>query len=142
MRLCPRCREANPGHARFCLSCGVALDARGEERRQPVTLLFCDMSGSTAMGERVDAESVRDLTLRYFGEMREAIERHGGNVEKFIGDAVTAVFGVPAAREDDAVRAVRAAAEMQRRVADLNRELERRFGCTIAVRIVSARSCG
>jgi class 3 adenylate cyclase/tetratricopeptide (TPR) repeat protein len=93
------------------------------------------MSGSTAMGERVDAESVRDLMFRYFHEMRGAIERHGGTVEKFIGDAVMAVFGVPIAHEDDALRAVRAAWEMRQRLDELNVELERRFATTIALRI-------
>jgi class 3 adenylate cyclase/tetratricopeptide (TPR) repeat protein len=93
------------------------------------------MSGSTAMGERVDAESVRDLMFRYFHEMRGAIERHGGTVEKFIGDAVMAVFGVPVAHEDDALRAVRAAWEMRGRLDELNVELEQRFGTTIALRI-------
>jgi len=93
------------------------------------------MSGSTAMGERVDAESVRDLMFRYFHEMRSAIERHGGTVEKFIGDAVMAVFGVPVAHEDDALRAARAADEMRLRLAGLNDELERRFGTRISLRI-------
>ena len=87
------------------------------------------------MGERVDAESVRDLMFRYFHEMRSAIERHGGTVEKFIGDAVMAVFGVPVAHEDDALRAARAATEMRLRLASLNDELERRFGTRIALRI-------
>jgi class 3 adenylate cyclase/tetratricopeptide (TPR) repeat protein len=105
------------------------------ERRKLASVLFCDMSGSTAMGERVDAESVRDLMFRYFHEMRSAIERHGGTVEKFIGDAVMAVFGVPVAHEDDALRAARAATEMRLRLASLNDELERRFGTRIALRI-------
>jgi class 3 adenylate cyclase/tetratricopeptide (TPR) repeat protein len=87
------------------------------------------------MGERVDAESVRDLMFRYFHEMRSAIERHGGTVEKFIGDAVMAVFGVPVAHEDDALRAARAASEMRVRLGGLNDELERRFGTRIALRI-------
>ncbi len=87
------------------------------------------------MGEQVDAESVRDLMFRYFHEMRSAIERHGGTVEKFIGDAVMAVFGVPVAHEDDALRAVRAAAEMRDRLTTLNIELERRFGTRITLRI-------
>lgn len=76
------------------------------------------------MGERLDAESVRDLMFRYFHEMRSAIEHHGGTVEKFIGDAVVAVFGVPTAHEDDALRAVRAAAELRERLHALNDELE------------------
>ena len=87
------------------------------------------------MGERVDAESVREVMFRYFHTMRAAIERHGGTVEKFVGDAVMAVFGVPVAHEDDALRAVRAAWEMQQLVVGLNEELLRRVGSTIALRI-------
>src|SRR5438093_4571154 len=93
--------------------CGASLAAARPERRKLATLLFCDMSGSTAMGERFEAESVRELMSRYFDEMRSAIERHGGTVEKFIGDAVMAVVGVPELHEDDALRAVRAAVEIQ-----------------------------
>src|SRR2546428_5127068 len=104
--------------------CGASLAALQPERRKLATLLFCDMSGSTAMGERIDAESVRDLMFRYFHTMRSALERHGGTVEKFIGDAVVAVFGVPRLREDDALRAVRAAAEMREALEALNEELD------------------
>src|SRR3989442_10025983 len=135
MPLCRACAQDNPEGARFCLACGARLAAAAVERRRTATLLFCDMSGSTAMGERVDAESVRDLMFRYFHEMRGAIERHGGTVEKFIGDAVMAVFGVPVAHEDDALRAVRAAWEVRERLDGLNDELERRFGTRIALRI-------
>jgi class 3 adenylate cyclase/tetratricopeptide (TPR) repeat protein len=98
-------------------------------------VLFCDVTGSTEMGERLDAESVRALMLRYFDEMRTAIERHGGTVEKFIGDAVAAVFGIPLAHEDDALRALLAATEMHDRLNLLNEELERRFGRRLAIRI-------
>src|SRR5262245_7047372 len=87
------------------------------------------------MGERVDAETVQGLMLSYFHEMRSALERHGGTVEKFVGDAVLAVFGVPEAHEDDALRACRAALEMQARMAALNVELEARFGTRVALRI-------
>ena len=136
MTSCAACGKENPEEAAFCLRCGSQLP-RGEpvERRKPATLLFCDMSGSTAVGESVDPEAVRGLMFRYFHTMRDAIERHGGTVEKFIGDAVVAVFGIPVAHEDDALRAVRAAAEMQERLGDLNVELERRFGTRIALRI-------
>jgi class 3 adenylate cyclase/tetratricopeptide (TPR) repeat protein len=82
-------------------------------QRKTVTVLFCDITGSTALGESVDPEALRALLARYFQRMKAIIERHGGTVEKFIGDAVMAVFGVPAAHEDDALRAVRAAAEMR-----------------------------
>src|SRR5439155_3435405 len=135
MPLCRACAQDNPEGARFCLACGARLAAAAVERRRTATLLFCDMSGSTAMGERVDAESVRDLMFSYFHAMRGAIEGHGGTVEKFVGDAVMAVFGVPVAREDDALRAVRAAWEMQGRLKELNVELARKFGTTVALRI-------
>jgi len=98
-------------------------------------MLFCDVSGSTGLGERLDAESVREIMLRYFREMRLTIDRHGGTVEKFIGDAVVGVFGVPVAHEDDAVRAVRAASEMHERLAELNEHLDAGFGVRLAVRI-------
>jgi class 3 adenylate cyclase len=132
---CRHCGQANPDGFRLCGMCGSRLGPEEPERRKPATLLFCDLSGSTAMGERVDAESVRELMFRYFHEMRSAIERHGGTVEKFIGDAVMAVFGVPEVHEDDALRAVRAAMEMRERLAALNEELERRFGTRISLRI-------
>ncbi len=118
------------------MACGVRLAvATGRERRKLATMLFCDITGSTAMGERFDAEAVRSLMLRYFDEMRAAIERHGGTVEKFIGDAVVGIFGVPVAHEDDALRAVLAAAEMQEGAARLNEEFERGFGLGIMLRI-------
>jgi class 3 adenylate cyclase len=83
------------------------------EQRKTVTVLFCDVVGSTSLGESTDPEALRALLARYFERMKAIVERHGGTVEKFIGDAVMAVFGVPAAHEDDALRAVRAAGEMR-----------------------------
>src|SRR4051812_16869108 len=135
VRICPACGTENREGARFCDGCGASLTGPAVERRKLATLVFCDMTGSTAMGERVDAETVRGLMLSYFHEMRGALERHGGTVEKFVGDAVLAVFGVPEAHEDDALRGCRAALEMQSRLAGLNVDLERRFGTTIALRI-------
>src|SRR5204862_5056323 len=82
------------------------------EQRKVVTVLFCDVTGSTELGERLDPEALRALLARYFEQMKGIVERHGGSVEKFIGDAVMAVFGVPVVHEDDALRAVRAAVEM------------------------------
>ncbi len=99
-----------------------------------MTIVFCDLSGSTSLGERLDPESVRRMITRYFDTMREALERHGATVEKFIGDAVMAVFGVPSVREDDALRAVRAAAEMRTALEELNEQLELRFGVRLRVR--------
>jgi class 3 adenylate cyclase/tetratricopeptide (TPR) repeat protein len=104
------------------------------EVRKTVTVLFTDVTGSTSLGESLDLEALRRVMSRYFDEMRGVMERHGGRVEKFIGDAVVAVFGVPLVREDDALRAVRAAAEMRERLGTLNEELERDRGVQIQVR--------
>jgi class 3 adenylate cyclase len=104
------------------------------ESRKTVTIVFTDVTGSTALGEQTDPEAMRRIMERYFGEMRTVLEKHGGTVEKFIGDAVMAVFGIPQVHEDDALRAVRAAAEMRDRLAALNEEFERERGLTIAVR--------
>ena len=88
-----------------------------------MTLLFCDVTGSTALGERLDPESLRSVMARYFDAARLVVERHGGSVEKFIGDAVMAVFGIPVLHEDDALRAVRAAAELRDGLGKLNESL-------------------
>jgi class 3 adenylate cyclase/tetratricopeptide (TPR) repeat protein len=104
------------------------------ETRKIVTILFADVTGSTRLGEELDAEALRRVMERYFEEVRAVLERHGGTVEKFIGDAVMAAFGIPIAHEDDAVRAVRAAVEMRGRLADLNEELRSERGVTLAVR--------
>jgi class 3 adenylate cyclase/tetratricopeptide (TPR) repeat protein len=114
MTTCPACGHENRPEARFCDSCGTTLVvAEGREVRKVVTILFCDVVGSTALGERVDPEPLRRLMGSYYEQMRSIVERHGGTVEKFIGDAVMAVFGIPQSHEDDALRAVRASAEMQ-----------------------------
>jgi class 3 adenylate cyclase len=104
------------------------------EARKTVTIVFSDVAGSTSLGDRLDPEPLRRVMERYFAEMRSVLERHGGMVEKFIGDAVMAVFGIPATHEDDALRAVRAAAEMGDRLADLNEEFERERGISLVVR--------
>jgi len=104
------------------------------EARKTVTVVFSDVTDSTSLAERLDAEAVRRVMERYFGEARTVLERHGGTVEKFIGDAVMAAFGVPTAHEDDALRAVRAAAEMRERLERLNKELRRELGVALAVR--------
>src|SRR5947199_682369 len=94
--------------------------------RKVVTVLFCDVVGSTALGESVDPEALQGLLARYFERMKSIVEVHGGTVEKFIGDAVMAVFGVPVVHEDDALRACRAAVEMRDALPSL--ELEGRIG--------------
>ena len=107
--ICPRCGAANRDGARFCDSCAAALSEPllVAEQRKTVTVLFCDVAGSTALGESLDPEALRLVLARYFERMRTIVEYHGGTVEKFIGDAVMAVFGVPVLHEDDALRDVR-----------------------------------
>jgi class 3 adenylate cyclase/tetratricopeptide (TPR) repeat protein len=104
------------------------------EMRKIVTIVFADISGSTRLGEELDAEVLRRVMERYFEEMRSILEHHGGTVEKFIGDAVMAAFGIPVAHEDDALRAIRAAVDMRVLLSDLNEELARERGMTLAVR--------
>ena len=102
--------------------------------RKTVTVLFSDVAEFTGLGERLDPESLRRLMSRYFEEMRVVVERHGGTIEKFIGDEIMAVFGVPQVHEDDALRAVRAAAEMRARLDSLNDELEEAWGVRLRAR--------
>jgi class 3 adenylate cyclase/tetratricopeptide (TPR) repeat protein len=135
MPACPACGESNPEHARFCLACGSPLFAPDRESRRRVTILFCDLADSTAMGERLDPEVLRRVLSRYYDTARGVVEGHGGEVEKFVGDAVMAVFGVPVLHEDDALRAVRAAAALRERTGKLNHELERDYGARLTLRI-------
>jgi class 3 adenylate cyclase/tetratricopeptide (TPR) repeat protein len=134
--VCTNCGSRNPGGARFCSNCGHPLAAPVErhEARKVVTVVFCDVADSTGLAERLDPEVVRNVMSRYFAAMRAVLERHGGTVEKFIGDAVMAVFGVPSLHEDDALRAVAAAAEMGAARDALNAELESRWGVRVATR--------
>jgi len=136
MLTCPRCGQENPEGFRFCGACGASLEAvpAPRETRKTVTVVFSDVTGSTALGEQLDPESLRRVMGRYFDEMKAVVESHEGTVEKFIGDAVMAVFGIPVLHEDDALRAVRAAAEMRDRLRALNEELERDWGVRIEVR--------
>jgi class 3 adenylate cyclase/tetratricopeptide (TPR) repeat protein len=121
MPACGTCGQVSPEGFRFCGACGAQLvaDATRHEVRKTVTVVFTDISGSTALGERLDPEALRRTLAEYFAEIRRIIERHGGTVEKFIGDAAMAIFGVPVAQEDDALRAVRAVAEIRGRLTEL-----------------------
>jgi class 3 adenylate cyclase/tetratricopeptide (TPR) repeat protein len=136
---CSSCRLALPPDARFCPACGTpnapAPAATATEGRKMVTVLFCDLVGSTALSGTLDPETLRTVTLRYFELMGRQIESHGGTVEKFIGDAVMAVFGVPTVHEDDARRALAAALDMLDALATLNAELQLTLGVRLNVRI-------
>jgi class 3 adenylate cyclase/predicted ATPase len=119
---CPACgRDLPPGEFPFCPFCRAPLTEAppAREQRKTVTVLFCDVTGSTELGESLDPEALRALLAQYFDRMKAIVERHGGSVEKFIGDAVMAVFGVPVLHEDDALRAVTAAVEMREAFSDL-----------------------
>src|SRR5512132_200887 len=136
-RVCPECGEANDVAMRFCNQCGAARDetatpatptpqpaaAESVSERRLVSVLFADLVGFTSASEKRDAEETRELLSRYFETCRRLIELYGGTVEKFIGDAVMAVWGTPVATEDDAERAVRAALDLVTAVSALGEEL-------------------
>src|SRR5579875_688806 len=134
---CARCGAELPVAARFCASCGAAVTQGGLQApvRKHVVILFCDIVGSTTLGEAADPEALRERLARYFAAVSKVIWDHGGTVEKFIGDAVMAVFGVPHTREDDAVRAARAAIAIHDAVAELSREFESEIGVGLHVRV-------
>src|SRR4051794_11540402 len=137
MAACGTCGEHNPPSANFCLACGAALPRAAPappSARKTVTVLFADVAGSTRLGEQLDPESLRRVMSRWFEAMSDAIRAHGGAVEKFVGDAVMAVFGVPQLHEDDALRAVRAAVDMRAALGPLNEEVERERGVRIQMR--------
>jgi class 3 adenylate cyclase/tetratricopeptide (TPR) repeat protein len=137
-RTCPTCGEPVAVDARFCQSCGSPLEGStpgaGIERKL-VTVLFADVTGSTTLGEQLDPERLRSVMEAYFTAMRHEIEAEGGTVEKFIGDAVMAAFGVPTAHEDDPARAMRAGLRMLARLPQVNRSLESDHGVTLQIRI-------
>src|SRR5437764_6389170 len=149
--VCPNCGTVNLPFAKFCIECGTPLTAEGtnttplpqgainlaptngntltasqsanaEEERRVVTIMFADITGSTPLADRLDPEDMRAILTGYFNLMTEQIRRHGGTVEKYIGDAVMAVFGAPVAHEDDPDRAIRAALDMQAALAHLNEQ--------------------
>ncbi|MEU4178543.1 adenylate/guanylate cyclase domain-containing protein [Streptomyces sp. NPDC026589] len=144
---CSSCQQDLPPTARFCSSCGTPCATTGAagtgpapaappgDERKPVTVLFCDLVGSTALSGVLDPETLRAVTLRYFEAMSAEIVARGGTPEKFIGDAVMAVFGVPVVRDDDARRALAAALGMRRALARLNEELDATLGIELTTRI-------
>ena len=133
---CTSCGAVVDGSARFCPSCGAARQAveGGREARKKVAVLFMDLVGSTELAERLDPEPLRQIMDRYFAMAAACVAEHGGVVEKFIGDAVVAVFGAVVAREDDAVRAVRAAAGALDGLRELSADLERSHHVGLAAR--------
>ncbi len=123
MIACPACRAENPDGFKFCGQCGATLIASPfhDDERKVVTTLFCDLVAFTAMSEAADPEDVDALLGEYFARSAKVIESHGGTVEKFIGDAVVGVFGVPAVHEDDPERAVRAACASSKSIEGMTR---------------------
>jgi class 3 adenylate cyclase len=134
---CPACGAETRVGAQFCAACGHRLErpAAREEERKLVTVLFADLTGSTTLGEQLDPERLRVLLAEYFAAMAAVIDAWGGTVEKFVGDAVMAVFGIPVMHEDDAERALRAALDMQARLDVMNPDLAGRHGVELAMRV-------
>jgi class 3 adenylate cyclase len=142
--VCAHCGEDNPGRAKFCLACGsplAVMSPRGDERKV-VSVLFCDLVGFTSRAERLDVEDVGGLLRPYYTRLRIELERYGGTVEKFIGDAVMALFGAPVSHEDDPARAVRAALAIRNAITELNEvdrplDLHVRIGVTTGEALVT-----
>lgn len=141
-RICPQCEHENLPDDKFCGECGHNLDEavepeetapRTESERKHITVLFSDLSGYTAMSEKLDPEEVKEITSRIFGEISKVINRYEGFVEKFVGDAVMALFGVPKAHEDDPIRAIRVAKEIHELVDELSPEIEKRIGQPVSM---------
>jgi class 3 adenylate cyclase len=141
MQTCPVCQAQQPSDARFCSRCGTPLhddDQRPaldeQQERRIVTVLFADLAGSTALGERIDPEDVRRVQGELFELLNREVVRFGGTTEKFVGDAVLAVFGIPYAHDDDPERAVRAALAAHERFGAFADEIERRYGTRVGLR--------
>ena len=135
-RSCTNCGATIPERYRRCGACGTLQAGAGApaEVRRFATVVNSDLKGSTALGERLDPETLREVLTLYFDEMRAVFESHGGTIEKIIGDAIVAVFGLPVRHDDDALRAVEAAAETQRALAILNDQLDETWGVRLVVR--------
>jgi len=133
VQTCQACGEESPDRFRLCGYCGSVLAALApsQEVRKTVTVVFCNLKGWTELGDRLDSEALREVLTLYFSAMKPVLERHGGTIEKYIGDVIMAVFGLPRMHEDDALRAVRAAAEMCEALAELNVSLRAGYGVTL-----------
>jgi class 3 adenylate cyclase len=136
VQICAGCGESNPGRFRECVFCGQPLSQprQSSEERKTLTVVFCDLKGSTQLGEQLDPESLSEVLELYFTAMTRVLERHGGAIQKFIGDAIVAAFGIPLLHEDDALRAVRAAVEMRDSLARLNQRLQVAYGVALQAR--------
>jgi class 3 adenylate cyclase/tetratricopeptide (TPR) repeat protein len=139
---CPKCRKANPPGSKFCNGCGQKLEKEEAlERKEPfiegerkqVTVLFSDLSGYTAMSERLDPEEVKEIMSQVFGEITSVVNKYDGSIQKFMGDAVVAFFGVPKTHEDDPVRAIRAAREIHSFVETMSPRVEQRVGGSLSM---------
>src|SRR4030043_802348 len=139
---CPKCGKANPPGSKFCNSCGQKLEKEEaierkelsiEGERKQVTVLFSDLSGYTAMTEKLDPEEVKEIMSRIFGEIAQVVTKYEGFIEKFIGDAVVAFFGVPMAHEDDPIRAIKVAREIHELINCMSPEVEKRAGKPISM---------
>ena len=146
MAACPACGSANPDGARFCNGCaamlGTAATAAAREERRVVTVLFADLAGFTARSETLDPEDVRAFLLPYYDVLTSEITRHGGHVDRFLGDGVMALFGAPTAHEDDPERAVRAALRILERIPGLGLDLHVRLGVNTGPVLFAAGSGG
>jgi class 3 adenylate cyclase len=135
---CPNCGQENPAGARFCFSCGKPFDeAPAREERKVITVVFADLVGFTSRAEQMDPEDVRALLAPYHQRLRNELERFGGTVEKFIGDAVVALFGAPTAHEDDPERAVRAALAIRDWVREEEADLQLRIAVNTGEALIS-----
>jgi class 3 adenylate cyclase/tetratricopeptide (TPR) repeat protein len=138
---CSECGKVNPSGSSFCNSCGKELEyvlkiketSAAEGERKYVTALFSDLSGYTTMSEKLDPEEVKEIMSLIFGEVAQVVTKYEGFIEKFVGDAVMAIFGVPKVHEDDPVRAIRAAREIHSRVKDLSPDIEKKIGHSISM---------
>ena len=141
MLQCPKCNQESPAVFRHCGYCGAALVSDELTKRRPlrevrrtVSIIFCDLKDSTALGERLDSEVLHEVKERYFAAMAAEINRHGGRIEKYVGDAIMAVFGLPVPHEDDAVRAVRSAVGMREALRTINGQLASTYGLQLSNR--------